>query len=53
MGWWKYIGDRGRVIGIDHFGASADYKVLYREFGITHDNVVAAAYDSMTDATRD
>ena len=53
LGWWRYVGDRGRVIGLDHFGASADYKVLYREFGITVENIIAAARDSMTDAARD
>lgn len=43
LGWWKYVGDRGRVIGIDHFGASADYQVLFKEFGITVDAIVSAA----------
>ncbi len=53
LGWWKYVGDSGRVIGLDHFGASADYKVLYREFGITVENIIAAARDSITAAARD
>lgn len=52
QGWWKYVGDAGRVIGLDHFGASADYKVLYREFGITVENIIAAARDSITSAAR-
>ena len=43
LGWWKYVGDRGRVIGIDQFGASADYQVLFKEFGITVDAIVSAA----------
>ena len=43
LGWWKYVGDRGRVIGIDHFGASADYQVLFNEFGITADAIVSTA----------
>ena len=43
LGWWKYVGDRGRVIGIDHFGASADYQVLFNEFGITVDAIVSTA----------
>jgi len=42
-GWRKYVGDNGESIGIDHFGASADYKTLYREFGITTEKVVQAA----------
>jgi transketolase len=43
MGWRKYVGDAGASIGIDHYGASADYATLYREFGITTEAVVAAA----------
>jgi transketolase len=43
MGWRKYVGDSGVSIGIDHYGASADYATLYREFGITTEAVVTAA----------
>ena len=43
MGWRKYVGDSGASIGIDHYGASADYATLYREFGITTEAVIAAA----------
>ncbi len=43
MGWRMYVGDAGVSIGIDHYGASADYATLYREFGITTEAVVAAA----------
>jgi transketolase len=43
MGWRKYVGDQGASVGIDHYGASADYATLYREFGITTEAVVAAA----------
>jgi len=49
LGWWKYVGDRGRVIGIDHFGASASDKVLFQEFGITVDAVKAGARASLKD----
>ncbi|CAB4922531.1 MAG: transketolase [Actinobacteria bacterium] len=48
LGWWKYVGDRGQVIGIDHFGASADYQVLFEEFGITVDAIVSAAQLSLS-----
>ena len=51
LGWWKYIGAHGRPIGIDHFGASADAKVLYQEFGITAEAVVSAAKESIASAT--
>ena len=40
FGWHDIVGDAGRVIGIDHFGASADYQTLYKEFGITPEAVV-------------
>lgn len=41
--WRGYVGDHGASIGIDHFGASADYQTLYREFGITTEAVVSAS----------
>jgi transketolase len=43
QGWWRYVGEKGDVIGIEHFGASAPYKVLYEKFGITADRVVEKA----------
>ncbi len=39
-GWWRYVGDRGAVIGMDTFGASAPAKNLFEHFGFTADNVV-------------
>ena len=50
LGWAKYVGDAGRSVSIEHFGASADYKTLFREFGITTEAVVAAAKDSISAA---
>ncbi|GAA2730365.1 transketolase [Pedococcus aerophilus] len=50
MGWHDLVGDAGRSISLEHFGASADYKTLYREFGITPEAVVKAAKDSLKDA---
>lgn len=41
--WRAVVGDRGRTVGIDHFGASADYKTLFEKFGVTADAVVEAA----------
>ncbi len=41
--WYRWVGDNGEIIGIDHFGASAPYKVLYEEFGITSEKVTEAA----------
>ena len=43
QGWWRYVGERGDVVGLDHFGASAPYKILYEKFGITADRVVEKA----------
>ena len=48
LGWAKYVGDAGRSVSIEHFGASADYKTLFREFGMTTEAVVAAAKDSIS-----
>ena len=48
--WRAYVGDRGRSVSIEHFGASADYKTLFREFGITTDAVVAAAKETLASA---
>jgi transketolase len=50
MSWYRWIGDAGDHVGIEHFGASADYQTLYREFGITTDAVVAAAQKSIAAA---
>jgi transketolase len=47
MPWFKYTGDAGEQISIEHYGASADYQTLFREFGFTTENVVAAARRSM------
>ena len=50
QGWHEIVGDAGRSVILEHFGASADYETLFREFGITADAVVAAAKESMTAA---
>ena len=49
-GWHRIVGDAGRSVGLDRFGASADYETLYREFGITVDAVVTAARESINEA---
>jgi transketolase len=46
LGWNKYVGPFGKSVSIEHFGASADAKTLYREFGMTAEAVVAAALDA-------
>lgn len=51
MPWHRLIGDAGRAVSLEHFGASAPYQTLYQEFGITADAIVAAAKESI-DAAR-
>ncbi|MFB6818225.1 transketolase [Streptomyces sp. NPDC056347] len=50
--WYRYVGDAGRIVSLEHFGASADAKVLFREFGFTGEHVAAAARESLAAATR-
>ncbi|PWI43513.1 transketolase [Streptomyces sp. ICBB 8177] len=50
--WHRFVGDAGRIVSLEHFGASADYKVLYREFGLTPEAVVGAARESIAAANR-
>jgi transketolase len=47
LGWWKLVGDRGHVIGLDHFGASAPYEALFAHVGITTEAIVEAAKQSL------
>ena len=50
--WHRFVGDAGRIVSLEHFGASADGKVLFREFGFTADNVARAARESLEAAAR-
>ncbi|WP_312395535.1 transketolase [Kocuria sp.] len=47
MSWNDILGDAGRAVSLEHFGESADYKTLYREFGITAEDVVSKAQESI------
>ena len=40
--WWRYVGLQGQIVGIDHFGASAPAKDLFKAYGFTPDHVVEA-----------
>ncbi|GAA5163282.1 transketolase [Ornithinimicrobium tianjinense] len=53
QGWRELVGDAGRMVSIEHFGASADYETLYREFGVTAEAVTAAARESLAAVTGD
>jgi len=48
--WDRVLGDAGRAISLEHFGASADGDLLFQEFGFTPEAVVAAAKDSIAAA---
>jgi len=50
LGWHRYTGDLGEVIGLDHFGASGAADVLFQEFGITPGALVAAARQALVRA---
>ena len=43
QGWHPYVGDRGDVLGVERFGASAPADILLREYGFTIDNVASRA----------
>lgn len=47
LGWREFVGDAGRSISLEHFGASADYKRLFQEFGITTEALTTAAKESL------
>jgi transketolase len=51
LGWKEFVGDAGRSVSLEHFGASADYKRLFQEFGITAEAVAAAAKESLASLT--
>ncbi|WP_345588994.1 transketolase [Streptomyces marokkonensis] len=45
--WHRFTGDAGRIVSLEHFGASADAKTLFAEFGFTAEHVTAAARESL------
>jgi transketolase len=48
QGWHEWVGDAGECVSLEHFGASAPYSVLYEQFGLTAERVVAAARASLS-----
>jgi transketolase len=50
QGWREIVGDAGRIVSLEHFGASADFSTLYKEFGLTTEAVLAAAQESLAAA---
>ncbi|PYG02153.1 transketolase [Georgenia satyanarayanai] len=53
QGWHEIVGDAGRCVSIEHYGASAAYERLYEEFGITAEATVAKARESLAAAGQD
>jgi transketolase len=51
MGWREVVGSTGRMVSLEHYGASADYATIYREFGITAEAVALAAEGSISDSS--
>ena len=49
--WHRFVGDTGRCVSLEHFGASAAFETLFQEFGITADAVATAARASLADST--
>jgi transketolase len=47
QGWREIVGDNGRMVSLEHYGASADYQRIFTEFGITAAAVADAARDSI------
>jgi len=47
QGWREIVGDAGRIVSLEHFGASADYRTIFTEFGFTPEAVMAAAQESI------
>ncbi|MGI6686942.1 MAG: transketolase [Christensenellales bacterium] len=47
MPWYRFVGLDGRVLGLDHFGASAPADILFREYGFTADNIVKLAEEML------
>ncbi|PXY18839.1 transketolase [Prauserella muralis] len=45
--WHRFAGDAGEIVSLEHFGASADFRTLFSQFGITTEAVVEAARRSM------
>ena len=52
MGWRQWVGPQGIIIGLDRFGASAPYKVIYQHWGFTTDNVVLRALEAIDKSKR-
>jgi transketolase len=50
MSWKDLVGADGECVSLEHYGASAPYKIVFEKFGFTPDNVVAAAHAALSRA---
>ena len=50
--WWRWVGEHGVIVGLDHFGTSAPYQRIYKEFGLTAERLVAEAKALVSGAAR-
>ncbi|MFI6909340.1 transketolase [Nonomuraea sp. NPDC050394] len=53
LGWREFVGEAGETVSLEHFGASAPYKTLYEQFGLTAERVAAAAKASLAKLGQD
>ena len=51
LGWERYVGPAGKIISIDHYGASAPAKVIFEKFGFTVENVIANAKSALAETS--
>ncbi len=51
MGWQRWVGDKGAVISVEGYGSSAPYSVVYKEYGLTVDNILSRAHYIIREAT--
>jgi transketolase (EC 2.2.1.1) len=52
LGWERYVGCEGTIIGVDRFGASAPFQRIYAEFGLTAERIVAAVKQHLSASGR-
>jgi len=51
VGWEKWVGDKGYVIGIDKFGVSAPGSIIMREYGLSSENVINKALEMINSSS--
>jgi transketolase len=47
LGWKEFVGDAGRSVSLEHYGASANYQRIFQEFGIPAEAIATAAKESL------